>query len=112
MSQRTLRFAANIRNTLLEVLPGAFKVWDDCGCTITDVAVTKDLSIAKVYVMALYNKEFDFISELNRNSKTISKKVTDNNNFRRAPEVRFLMDETYAHAQECARISELLEEDV
>lgn len=111
MSQRTLRIAASVRNTLLEVLPSYTSIWSESGCLITDVFVTPDLSIAKVYVMVSRGDSEQVISELNQHKKTFTKKISDINNFRRALEVRFLRDESFAHSQECERIRQLLLED-
>ena len=111
MSQRTLKVAASVRNTLLEILPVTTKLWLEAGCEITDVAVTSDLSLAKVYVNCTKSEVSDVLPKLNMCGKTIMKKISDINNLRRAIKVRFLEDESYAHQRECEIISKLLEED-
>lgn len=111
MTIRTLKFAGRIRESLQEVMPSMSREWHENSCVITDVAMTKDLSIAKVYVMNMKG-EGDFVLEkLNKVSKLAARKVARQNGFRRVPQIRFKPDESYAESIKLAHLSQLLEAD-
>ena len=111
MRTRALKFSSVIRGSLQEVLPGLAKSWFDCGCIITDVAMTKDLSIAKVFIMNHTGDAKEILAELNQISKIAAHKVSKQNKFRRVPTIRFLADESYAEAKKMQHLQELLQQD-
>lgn len=111
MSTRSLKIAAMVKNSLMEVLPVYFTDWHIYSCVISDVSMTKDLSIAKVYVDVGDGDDKNILSNLNNMHKTFTYKITQMNKFRRAPKIIFMADESNAHLRKCEVIRKLLLED-
>jgi len=111
-SQRQLRVGELVRHALSAFLSrdeildpdldGAF-------ITVPEVRMTRDLKIAKVYIMPLGGQKVEVVVEaLNRNQKFIRGQVVPVLNLKFAPEFRFFVDETFGEA---GRIDELLRSD-
>lgn len=111
MSNRALKFGSVIRSSLLEVMPSISEKWFAHGCVITDISMTKDLSIAKVFIMNHKGESKLVLADLNKHSKLAAHKVSQLNNFRRVPSIRFLADESYAEAKKMLSLQELLHKD-
>ena len=111
MSDRTLKIAARVRESLPEIMPSISKEWIEKGCSITSVAMTKDLSIAKVFVMVLRGDNKELLKQLNSLSRVVGHKVAKTNCFRRVPQVRFMADESYEEAKKLQAIGQMLAED-
>ncbi|MFT6658120.1 30S ribosome-binding factor RbfA [Maritalea sp.] len=111
-SQRQLRVGELVRHALSAFLSrdeildpdldGAF-------ITVPEVRMTRDLKIAKVYIMPLGGQKVDVVVDaLNRNQKFIRGQVVPTLKLKFAPEFRFFEDETFGEA---GRIDQLLRSD-
>lgn len=77
--------------------------------TVPEVRMTPDLKIANCYVMPLGGGDAaDVVAALNRHKKFIRGRIVPEINLKYAPDLRFLVDETFAEAD---RIDELLRSD-
>lgn len=76
-------------------------------CTITRVAITNDLSLAKVYVSVLGDaqQKKDSMKGLKKSAGFMRHQLGQILTLRNIPELRFILDENAEHAQ---RISELI----
>jgi len=111
-SQRQLRVGELVRHALSSFLSrdeildpdldGAF-------ITVPEVRMTRDLKIAKVYIMPLGGQNVEtVVAALNRNQKFIRGQVTASIDLKHSPEFRFFADETF---DEAGRIDKLLQSD-
>lgn len=74
--------------------------------TVPEVRMTPDLKIANCYVMPLGGGDAaDVVAALNRNKKFIRGRIVPEINLKYAPELRFLVDETF---EEAGRIDAIL----
>lgn len=77
--------------------------------TVPEVRMTPDLKIANCYVMPLGGGDAaDVVAALNRNKKFIRGRIVPEINLKYAPELRFLVDETF---EEAGRIDAILRSD-
>lgn len=77
--------------------------------TVPEVRMTPDLKHANCYVMPLGGGDADQVVEaLNRHRKFIRGRIVPEINLKYAPELRFLVDETF---EEAGRIDALLRSD-
>lgn len=108
-SQRQLRVGELVRHALSEILArGEVHDSDLSGLTITvpEVRMSPDLKIATCYVMPLGGAhQQDVTRLLARNARFLRREVAHRVALKFAPELRFLLDETFAEAD---RISSLL----
>lgn len=111
MTVRTLKFSGRIKESVQEIMPEISSAWRANSCVITDVAMTKDLSIAKVFVMNMQGDSAEVLKILNACSRQIAHRVGQVNQFRRVPQIRFLADESYAESKKLAELSRILAED-
>ena len=100
-----------VKSILMDEMPAISKLWRDNFCSITDVAMTKDLSIAKVFVMVGVGDTNSVILDLNKLSKLATNRLAQTKSFRRAPQVRFLVDEAHVQIRECELIKKILIDD-
>ncbi len=111
MSIRTERVARLVQREVAQLLNTTFHDSQDLMATVTGVRITRDLSIAHVYVSCLgetvesRQKAFDSLVEL---TPRIRHKMAGRirHQVRYIPEIRFLLDESLTEA---TRIEELLE---
>jgi ribosome-binding factor A len=108
-SQRQLRVGELIRHALAEMLTRG-QVHDDVLAshvvTIPEVRMSPDLRLATAYIMPLGGKDASgVLAALERNKRYIRGEVAHAVNLKFAPEIRFVVDETFDEAQ---RIDEIL----
>lgn len=108
-SQRALRVGELVRHALAGIFQRG-DVEDDAlhGAVITvpEVRMTPDLKIANAYIMPLGGEHAEeIVAALNRHRKFIRGRVAPQINMKFAPEVRFLVDDTF---EEASRIDTLL----
>lgn len=108
-SQRALRVGELVRHALADIFARG-DIDDDTlhGAVITvpEVRMSPDLKIANAYVMPLGGQHApEIVAALNRHSKFIRGRVAPQLNLKFAPEMRFLVDETF---EEASRIDALL----
>lgn len=108
-SQRALRVGELVRHALAGIFQRG-DVEDDAlhGAVITvpEVRMTPDLKIANAYIMPLGGEHAEeIVAALNRHRKFIRGRVAPQINMKFAPEVRFLVDDTF---EEASRIDSLL----
>ena len=75
--------------------------------TITDVEVSSDHSYCKIYVSFLNNAK-NSIETLNRARGFVRSSLAKKLNFRRVPEIMFVLDDSY---EKQARLESLLNKD-
>ncbi len=76
--------------------------------TVTDVATSNDLSVAKVYVTVLHDEtKEETMTALEKASGFIRSQLFDRVELRKMPELRFVYDESIAHG---FRVNEILKE--
>lgn len=98
-SQRQLRVGELIRRTLSDVLARG-EVHDPdlnrLSITVGEVRASPDLRVAKVYVMPLGGTDrADALAALNRNRTALRRLVSREMTLKYAPELRFVLDETF-----------------
>jgi ribosome-binding factor A len=108
-SQRALRVGELVRHALADIFARG-DIDDDAlhGAVITvpEVRMSPDLKIANAYIMPLGGQHAqEIVVALNRNSKFIRGRVAPQLNLKFAPEMRFLVDDTF---EEASRIDALL----
>ncbi len=111
-SQRMLRVGELVRHALAEIFARG-EIEDEAlvgsVVTVPEVRMSPDLKTANAYVMPLGGAHAEeIVAALNRHSKFIRGRVAPRINTKFAPEVRFLVDETF---EEAGRIDELLRSD-
>ena len=98
-SQRQLRVGELIRRTLSDVLmQGDVHDPDLNGMSITvsEVRISPDLKIATVYVLPLGGgRRVEAIKALARNKGELRRQITKQMNLKYAPDLRFVIDETF-----------------
>jgi ribosome-binding factor A len=107
-SQRQLRIGELIRHALAEMLTRGEvhdPVLETHVVTIPEVRMSPDLRLATVYVMPLGGLDRDAVLEaLNRHQRFIRREVAHKVNLKFAPDVRFMLDETFDEASRIDRI--------
>ena len=112
MSIRTERVARLIQREVADILNTSFHDVSEHMATVTGVKVTRDLSIAYVYVSSL-GETNDERTRAHARLVELAPKVRNElavrirHQVRRIPEIRFLHDDSLTEA---ARIEELLDE--
>ena len=80
--------------------------------TITDVAITSDLSYAKVYFTVLKKEYLDVTKKaLDRASSFIRGKLSERVDIRHTPELQFVYDESIQYGENIERILEQIKEE-
>ena len=74
--------------------------------TITDVRITNDLSIAKVYFTSMSSDRDKILSSLNKASGFIRSKLCEMVDIRKMPELIFVYDESIEYANKIEDIIE------
>ncbi len=73
--------------------------------TITAVKVTKDYSIAKVYISMFDETDLEVVlKELNKQSRTYRHILAQKINMRSTPQLRFVYDESIAYSRKMTEI--------
>lgn len=73
--------------------------------TITAVKVTKDYSIAKVYISMFDESDLEVVlKDLNKQSRTYRHILAQKINMRSTPQLRFVYDESIAHSRKMTEI--------
>jgi ribosome-binding factor A len=108
-TQRSLRVGELVRHALAAMFARG-EIEDDAlrGAVITvpEVRMSPDLKIANAYIMPLGGQHAEeIVAALNRHRKFVRGRVAPQINMKFAPEVRFLVDETF---EEASRIDALL----
>jgi ribosome-binding factor A len=108
-NQRMLRVGELVRHALAAIFARG-DIEDDTlhGVVITvpEVRMSNDLKVASAYIMPLGGQHAtEIVAALNRHQKFIRGRVAPQINMKFAPEIRFLVDETFAEA---SRIDALL----
>ncbi len=103
---RNQRLAAQVLRILSELL--RFEVKDPSlnGVSLTSVEMTRDVSVAKIYV-SLLNPEDDpnrALEGLQRASGFLRSKLGSALKIRHVPELRFLHDDSVAHGIEISKL--------
>lgn len=98
-SQRQLRVGELIRRTLSDVLMQG-DVHDPelngMSITVSEVRISPDLKIATVYVLPLGGgRREEAIKALARNKGELRRQITKQMNLKYAPDLRFVIDETF-----------------
>ncbi len=107
-SQRQLRVGELIRRTLSDVLNQA-EIHDPdlnrLSITVGEVRASPDLKVATVYVMPLGgdNRE-EAIQALKRNKGELRRAISREMTLKYAPDLRFLIDETFDRMDETRRL--------
>lgn len=107
-SQRQLRVAELIRRTLSDVLNRG-DVHDPelnaMSITVGEVRASPDLKVATAYVMPLGGANRDeALAALRRNKSELRRAVTRELTLKYAPELRFVIDETFDRMDETRRL--------
>ena len=107
-SQRQLRVGELIRRTLSEILQRG-EVHNDTlramSITVGEVRVSADLRVATVYVLPLGGKDADeAMVALNRSKGELRHHVGKAMKLKFAPELRFMLDETFDRMDETRRL--------
>ncbi|MFM2357035.1 MAG: hypothetical protein RLZZ528_2771 [Pseudomonadota bacterium] len=107
-SQRQLRVGELIRRTLSDVLSRG-DVHDPelnrMSITVGEVRTSPDLKIATAFVLPLGGKDADeAIVALNRNRSELRRLVAKQMTLKFAPELRFMIDETFDRMDETRRL--------
>lgn len=107
-SQRQLRVAELIRRRLSEVLARGDVHDPDLGrlsITVSEVRTSPDLKLATAYVMPLGGREIDTaLAALRRNTAELRHLVARELTLKFAPQLRFVLDETFDQMDETRRI--------
>lgn len=107
-TQRQLRVGELIRRRLSEVLARGEVHDPDLGAmsiTVGEVRASPDLKVATAYVLPLGGDQRDAaLAALNRNRSEIRRQVTKGLALKYAPEIRFVLDETYDRMDDTRRI--------
>jgi ribosome-binding factor A len=111
-NQRMLRVGELVRHALAAIFARG-EIEDDAlrGAVITvpEVRMSPDLKVANAYIMPLGGQHAEeIVAALNRHRKFVRGRVAPQINMKFAPEVRFLVDETF---EEASRIDALLRSD-
>ena len=109
-SQRQLRVGEMIRHALSDMLIRG-DIHDDVIAshviTVSEVRMSPDLKVAKVFIMPLGGQDVDaVVTALNNNKRFIRGEIAHKVHLKYAPEIRFLTDESF---EEANRIDEILE---
>lgn len=109
--RRLPRLNEQLKRDIAELLRTGVRDPRVAGVTVTDVSVTNDLSLARIYIrVAGGEAERDqALTGLEAASPFIRRSVGDGMRIRRVPELRFEVDESGEHA---ARIEAILREVV
>lgn len=107
-SQRQLRVGELIRHTLSDILSRG-EVHDPdlnrFSITVGEVRTSADLRVATAYVLPLGGRDADLaLAALNRNRGELRHLVTKGMTLKFAPELRFLLDETFDRMDETRRL--------
>jgi ribosome-binding factor A len=110
-SQRQLRVGELIRRRLSEVLARG-EVHDPellrLSITVGEVRASPDLKVATAYVMPLGGQDREeTLDALRRNRSEIRRQVAKGLALKFAPEIRFVMDETYDRMDDTRRLLSL-----
>lgn len=107
-TQRQLRVAELIRRRLSDVLARGDVHDPDLGrlsITVSEVRTSPDLRLATAYVMPLGGRETDLaLTALRRNSAELRHLVARELTLKFAPQLRFVLDETFDQMDETRRI--------
>jgi len=107
-SQRQLRVGELIRRRLSEVLARGEVHDPELGAmsiTVGEVRTSPDLKVATAYVLPLGGDQRDAaLAALNRNRSEIRRQVTKGLALKYAPEIRFVLDETYDRIDDTRRM--------
>lgn len=108
-SQRMLRVGELVRHALADVLQRGEvvdPVLEKHVITVPEVRMTPDLKLATAYVMPLGGKDIKkVLAALDRNKKQIRMLVVSRMALKSAPDIRFLVDESF---EKGAKIDRLL----
>jgi ribosome-binding factor A len=107
-SQRQLRVGELIRHTLAQVLARG-EVHDPdlnrFSITVGEVRTSPDLKVATAYVLPLGGRDADAaLVALNRNRTELRRLVSREMTLKFAPELRFMIDETFDRLDETRRL--------
>lgn len=110
---RTRRIADLIKRELAQIInresiDARFRL-----LTITAVKISRDYSIAKIYVAMLDESDLTtVIKELNEQSRTYRHKLAQVVNMRTTPQLRFVYDETIAYSRKMGEILQKATKDL
>ncbi|MBT8085118.1 MAG: 30S ribosome-binding factor RbfA [Woeseia sp.] len=103
---RSQRLGAQLQRSLSELLRFEIKDPRLAQASITDVAMSKDLSVARVY-FSLLNPDDDpqpALAALQKASGFLRGKLGDSLKIRHMPELRFLHDDSIAHGSAMSKL--------
>ncbi|MEM9433724.1 MAG: 30S ribosome-binding factor RbfA [Pseudomonadota bacterium] len=107
-SQRQLRVGELIRRTLADVLNRGEVHDPDLNCmsiTVSEVRTSPDLKIATAYVLPLGGDgREDALAALARNKSEIRRAVSKNMTLKYAPDLRFVIDESFDQMDETRKL--------
>jgi ribosome-binding factor A len=107
-TQRQLRVGELIRRRLSEVLARGEVHDPELGAmsiTVGEVRTSPDLKVATAYVLPLGGDQREVaLAALNRNRSEIRREVTKGLALKYAPEIRFVLDETYDRMDDTRRM--------
>ncbi len=110
-SIRTQKIARLLQKALAAIfLQKTDRLLDNMMVTVTEVCVSPDLGVAKVYLSFVLNKDrADIMAKVEQQKGALRKLLGSRigNKLRKVPELRFYTDESVAHA---TKIHQLLEE--
>jgi len=111
-NQRQLRVGELVRHALAEIFARG-DIDDEAlvgvVVTVPEVRMSNDLKIASAYVMPLGGQQAEeIVKALNRHTKFVRGRIAPKLNLKFAPDIRFLVDETF---EEASRIDALLRSD-
>jgi len=105
--KRSDRVAAHLRRTLATAIHQNLPDEDTSFITISDVEVTRDLSVATVYINTLDpSQEKLAIQTLSLNAKQLRKVMAQQINTRKVPELRFKYDASLEYGR---KLEDLIE---
>lgn len=99
-----------IQRELSDILQNDVKNANLGFCTVTEVSLTNDMSIAKVYVSFITNKRKG-LEALENSKGYIRSQLSRRINLRRCPELQFVLDTSLQYGNRIDKIIESLNED-
>jgi ribosome-binding factor A len=110
-SKRQKQVARQVQKDLGEIFLQKSSLWQGAFITITEVKVTPDLGIARVYLSVLQAQDENKVLELVEDKKALIRQELGQkvrHQLRKVPELNFFIDTTLAQAEKMEKLFENL----